>query len=73
MSGSQQKVLQGKQRNREIWLIHRKWRIWQETISEEANMLRLLIKDVKSTILNMLNWAKYNNGKWAKGNQENNA
>lgn len=53
MSTSQQK-LQNTQRNRKEWPINgKKSNNLVETITEEAQTLELLVKDVKSTVLNM--------------------
>lgn len=58
MSTSQQK-LQNAQRNRKQWPVNRKKNNnLAETINEETHSLELLVKDVKSTVLNVYNELK---------------
>lgn len=57
------------QRNRKVWLIHRKKRI---IIPEEAKTLELLVIDINSTALHMHNELKENMDKKTKRNQEDN-
>lgn len=45
MSSSKQKLI--KQRNRKIWSIHKKKKNLTETTLDEAEVLKLIVKDLK--------------------------